>query len=86
MIVDYPIMKKVNCKGCGKTITQVISSHVDYVSGNYDTRCNECDEKLRKEYDKRHAMGSNLNRCKGCGGTGKVMGYTCVECNGTGKQ
>ena len=93
------MMGKGNCLKCGKPTTRMFSIEMEPVpiirelpSHGFRQKtyrvymCSQKCENLRnKPYSSPPPKKIEIP-CNSCDGTGKIKGYTCCTCNGTGKK
>ena len=88
-------MAKKNCTHCGKPTTNQDKRYCRTMVGAADGPylfypvCRDC-MKIHGTCEEREASLRNsfmkrLERCSSCNGTGNIKGYTCCNCDGTGK-
>ena len=69
----------VNCHGCGRPCYRLYSLLGKEIGGPY---CIDCAQKF---HPPNRFSVEEPKECSRCHGTGRVCGYKCVSCNGTGK-
>ena len=78
---DGCMLSRENCRSCGRPFDALVdmTGPAKYLGG---LLCAKCNSKLRPL---KPPKKDKPDRCYYCGGSGKVKGYKCAKCDGTGK-
>lgn len=87
-------MSKANCPRCGRVFVNVEAIGFDDARGKvlYSRHlvCSKCEKAWNKCEQKAERLAGKLSDkppqkpCSACKGTGRIKGYRCVTCDGTG--